>query len=256
MKKNDSSWGHIDGYRILQALCSSRRLMDQYYCSNQCPSEPITPGTSLREERALLLLRSCQGCTHHRGGSAEDLSQPITANVLFMSGCTWSANNKAILYKAITKAQCKMATTGSETARKRGTSASHPATRAINCGCWSSNRQILKPVTQNMDCFCPLACFRGFVGKKMRVHPWKWMWGTAGKQKGRNTQTQDGDESTDDVLCAISAFISPAQLKRQKKMRARDLCFQFSREGTSAIYQLGTVNISGMISMTSDCLSS
>lgn len=147
-KPNDSSWGHIDGYRILQALCSSHRLMDQYYCSNQCPSEPITPGTSLREERAVLLLRSCQGCTQRRGGSAEDLSQPITANVLFMSGCTWSANNKAILYKAITKAECKMATTGSEIACKRGTSASHTATCAINPAGWSSNMQILKPLTQ------------------------------------------------------------------------------------------------------------
>lgn len=43
-EKNDSSWGHIDGYKILEALCSSHRLMDQYYCSYQKPSEPITPG--------------------------------------------------------------------------------------------------------------------------------------------------------------------------------------------------------------------
>lgn len=35
--------------------------------------------------------------TLERGGSAENLSQPITANVLFMSGHTWSVNNKAIL---------------------------------------------------------------------------------------------------------------------------------------------------------------
>lgn len=35
--------------------------------------------------------------TLERRGSAENLSQPITANVLFMSGYTWSANNKAIL---------------------------------------------------------------------------------------------------------------------------------------------------------------
>lgn len=48
------------------------------------------------------------------GAAAAELSQPITANVLFMAGYTWSANNKAILERLITKTECKMATAGRE----------------------------------------------------------------------------------------------------------------------------------------------
>lgn len=86
------------------------------------------------------------------GAAAAELSQPITANVLFMSGYTWSANNKAILERVITKAECKMATAGRETAATReGRTRSPPRTRRVG---WGHGGDEGCPPSQS----CPQSC--------------------------------------------------------------------------------------------------